>query len=330
MLALKKPFLIFLWLVSIACTQAYQFNKVIIWGHKLHSHTHSYIHEAFYKAFEAMGYDTYWLDNHDDVSKFDFKNCLFLTEGQVCQKMPVVDSSYYLLHNVEASKFKKVYDSGRALAFQVYTHRCVGQHADIEMLAPCMYASKSGKIVYMPWATDLLPEEIDDIKERVKKGWGTKKERVVYWIGTIGGGMHGNNDPITPFKQACSKNGIQFKQLTRVSADENRRLTFNSYMAPTLVGKWQCDEGYIPCRIFKTVSYGQAGVTNSKAVYDLFEHKIVYNADTEKLFHDARAQVKKSSLQDRLDLMEFVKTKHTYVNRIETLLNFLEECSREN
>lgn len=26
-------------------------NKIIIWGYKLHSHTHSNIHNAFYKTF---------------------------------------------------------------------------------------------------------------------------------------------------------------------------------------------------------------------------------------------------------------------------------------
>ena len=31
--------------------------KIIIWGYPLHSHTHSYIHAAFYKAFKYMNYD---------------------------------------------------------------------------------------------------------------------------------------------------------------------------------------------------------------------------------------------------------------------------------
>ena len=53
--------------------------KAIIWGHKLHTHTHSYIHNAYYKAFKKMGYETHWFDNNDDVSGFNFDNCIFLT-----------------------------------------------------------------------------------------------------------------------------------------------------------------------------------------------------------------------------------------------------------
>ena len=35
------------------------FDKIIIWGHKLHTHTHSYIHYGFYKAFKR----DWWVNN---------------------------------------------------------------------------------------------------------------------------------------------------------------------------------------------------------------------------------------------------------------------------
>ncbi|MBY0109991.1 MAG: hypothetical protein K2X90_02665 [Candidatus Babeliaceae bacterium] len=306
------------------------FKKVIIWGHKLHSHTHSYIHEAFYKAFQAMGYDTFWFDNNDNISDFNFENCLFVTEGQADRGIPLVFSSYYLLHNVDQTKYKALYDNAHAITFQVYTHRCVGQHADIKRIDKCIYASKTAKTIYMPWGADLLPDQIDAIKEKVKKKWGKPKEKTIYWIGTIGGGLHGNINQINTFKNACEKKAITFKPLMRISAKENSNLIFNSYMAPTIVGEWQADEGYIPCRIFKNISYGQFGITNSKAVYDLFDHKIVYNSNTEQLFIDAQARLKDLTLQEMLDLMDLVKEKHTYINRINLLLNFLLECAREN
>ena len=43
------------------------FNKIIIWGHKLHSHTHSYIHQAFNIAFTHLKYNVLWLDDNDDI-----------------------------------------------------------------------------------------------------------------------------------------------------------------------------------------------------------------------------------------------------------------------
>ena len=75
-------------------------NKVVIWGHKPHTHTHSYIHWAFFRAFKSIGYDTYWFDAKDDVSSFDFSKTLFLTEWQSDSGIPIRNDSFYLVHNM--------------------------------------------------------------------------------------------------------------------------------------------------------------------------------------------------------------------------------------
>ena len=64
-------------------------KQFVAWGHKMHSHTHSYIHGAFIKAFQHLGYKTLWLDDSDDVSRIDFEGTLFLTEAQVNGKIPI-------------------------------------------------------------------------------------------------------------------------------------------------------------------------------------------------------------------------------------------------
>ena len=99
--------------------------------------------------------------------------------------------------------------------------------------------------------------------------------------------------------------------------------TANSFLAPAIVGKWQGERGYIPCRIFINIAAGQLGVTNSRRVYELFDQKIVYNTDTYQLFSDALERLRTWSLEDQYALMDVVKNKHTYLNRIETILNFL-------
>ena len=69
-------------------------------------------------------------------------------------------------------------------------------------------------IIYTTWATDLLPEEID-LENRF-----IKRENVINYIGTIGGGKGGIFDClkapdyydtvpyIIPFYEACKENGI--------------------------------------------------------------------------------------------------------------------------
>ena len=299
------------------------FEKVIIWGHKLHSHTHSYIHNAFYRAFIHLGYPTYWFDDSDDVSNFDFSHCLFLTEGQVDGKIPIRKNCQYLLHNADSDKYLQL-SSEQCLRIQVYTKDVLSKPT-CTRIAPCIYFDRYTKTLYMPWATDLLPHEIDEIKKEVSV---ISNERKVYWIGTIGyGGEFGNSDQVNPFIAACRNEGVEFIHYgiyapgwRAVSVEENQQLIASSYMAPAIVGRWQLEKGYIPCRIFKNISYGKLGITNSDTVYELFEKRIVYNPDTYALFYDAKKKLETMTLDELHGLMDFVKEKHTYLNRIELVI----------
>jgi hypothetical protein len=300
-------------------TTGWSFEKVVIWGHKLHSHTHSYIHEAFFRAFQHLGYPTYWFDNQDNVSNFDFSNALFLTEGQVDQKIPLRHDAIYLIHNCVQDKYRAF----KWVCIQVYTDDVL-ERTYLEKIEPCIYYDLAGKCIYMPWASHLLPHEIEQNKQNIKE---FKKQKIVYWVGTVGKGSFGNFTEIDPFRTACRENGISFIAAratgTGIEEKEHQRMIATSYLAPTIVGEWQKKVGYIPCRIFKNISYGQWGITNSYRVYELFEKKIVYNSNPYQLFYDAEARIKTVTPEEMAELMDFVKTKHTYINRIETILHFL-------
>jgi len=112
---------------------------------------------------------------------------------------------------------------------------------------------------------------------------------------------------ISPLRRACAKNKVSFKHKFSISPQENCDLILHSYFAPTIVGKWQDEEGYIPCRAFKNASYGQYLVTNSKTVYNLFGGRGVYNKDTQELFYDAEKKIKNLTLGELLELMTLLK-----------------------
>jgi hypothetical protein len=315
-------------LLVVLCTiQAFSappIDKVVIWGHKLHSHTHSYIHERFFRAFQHMGYATYWFDDNDDVHDFDFTHSLFITEGQADGNIPIRFDCQYVIHNCENQKYKPLFDASICVTLQVFTEDVLTRPG-CRKIAPCIYYDVAGKCVYIPWASDFLPEEIEMMKERVGK---TTKKNYVHWIGTIGGGIFGNEDQLNDFKRACNENGIRFKHNSPwghgIDRDEYVKLITPAYLAPAIVGKWQQEKGYIPCRIFISICCGQMGVTNSNWVYELFDKKITYNPDCYQLFYDAKERQETWTVEDQLALMDLVKEKHTYINRIQTLLEFLQ------
>ncbi len=294
-----------------------KYKKVIIWGWKLHSHTHSYIHNAFFRAFQNMGYDTYWFDNSDNFDGFDFSDSLFLTEGQACSGIPIIKGCTYILHNCyDEQMWAKINaENIDYLKLQVYTDDALLY--ETETLEPCVLYDKPGNIIYLPWATDLLPHEINpdlDLPHTNKS----------YWVGSMGDGIFGNNPELEGFKRACNENGIDFTHANNLSIEDNRRVIAESYMAPAIVGSWQKGKGYIPCRIFKNISYGQFGITNSARVNELFGGKLIYSPNEYELFGLMKEKMESPTYkQELIDQINFVREKHTYINRINTLLSVL-------
>lgn len=298
-------------------------KKIVIWGHKLHTHTHSYIHYGFFKAFQHLGYETLWLDDNDNVENIDFCKCLFLTEGQVDKNIPLIKDSYYVLHNCNLEKYNIISENNKMI-LQVYTHDVINKHK-AELINKEHYTYYKNNCLFMPWATDLLPFEIEKNIEFVKNNLIENKNI----ISMIGCGV----EAWEKVKEFCISNKIQYLQKGgfgfshHISPKDNIYIIQKSLLAPAVQSTWQVENGYIPCRIFKNISYGKMGLTNNKTVYDLFYKKILYDNDINNLlkkgliFENANNNLKKTML---LPLMEYIRNDHTYLNRIKLIFWFLE------
>ena len=295
-------------------------QQVVLWGHKLHSHTHSYIHNAFYIAFKHLGYKTLWLDNNDDISNIDFSNTLFITEGQVDQNIPILKTAYYVLHNCNMDKYS-ILPEENYMILQVYTNDVINKHNATEIDKSTLTYFK-GKTLYMPWATDLLPEEINRNIEKVKNR-EFKIENMISFVGSL-------TRPWLYVKHFCENNNIRFEcyggNSRNLSVEDNISLTQQSILAPAFQDDWQSQNGYIPCRIFKNISYGKMGITNNPTVYQLYNREIlfdnnIFNSLQKGLIFENFPEEKKREII--IKLMEITRDKHTYLNRIEQIFKFL-------
>jgi len=295
-------------------------NQIVLWGHKLHSHTHSYIHNGFYIAFKHLGYKTLWLDNTDDISNIEFEHTLFITEGQVDQSIPIVSKAYYVLHNCNMEKYSSL-PTENYMILQVYTNDVINKHYANEIDKSTLTYFKD-KTLYMPWATDLLPEEINQNIEKVRND-GFTIENMVSFIGSM-------TRPWLYVKQFCEYKNIRFEcyggNSRNLSVEDNISLTQKSILAPAFQDDWQCANGYIPCRIFKNISYGKMGITNNPTVYKLYENEIIFDHNIfgalEKGldFETLPVEAKRALV---IRLMEKTRDKHTYLTRIGELFRFL-------
>jgi hypothetical protein len=290
-------------------------HKIIIWGHKLHSHTHSYIHAAFYKAFKYLDHETLWLDDSDNIEGLDTNECIFITEGQVDKKIPLNKTSQYILHNCDLEKYKEL----KTLNLQVYTNG-VENSCGIngEKIEECIYYDKLKNVLYQPWATDLLPHEIDGV-------YYNNEDKLAVWIGSFCGGYHGNDTEFEPFLRALNSTNYKIKVYHpgTCSFEENISILRSHELAPSIVGRWQKVNGYVPCRIFKNISYGKLGLTNSKTVENLFKGSVLYDDNTFNLF----IKYLHLNTDQKRKLFDYsnnlIVHNHTYINRINNLLKFL-------
>lgn len=300
------------------------FKQVIIWGYPLYSHTHSFIMAHFKKGFDALGYKTKWLTDKDNIDGINFDGSLFFAAGEEEKKIPLNKSSCYVLHNTNSRKYIEA--GCKVLNIQTHT---IGtpKDPDCEVLNKWTVIKKGDiSCVYLAWATDLLPHEIDTNNITLNNN----KECV--WVGTAGGGdsKFENGSILYPYFEEMKKNGIKTKIIDPwskpVSPEENRQLVYNSFVSPALQGPWQVNNKYIPCRIFKNMSYGSIGITNNKYVNEIFDNMLVYDDDPVILAKKSIEKKKDPKSIDELKyLMNEVRTKHTYINRIKVILDQIKE-----
>jgi hypothetical protein len=320
-----------------------KYSKVIIWGHPLYSHTHSYVHEAYYRGFKSLGYDVYWFHDNDYPEDFDFSNCLFIGEGFADNKIPINDTSCYLIMYCPSPI--KYQNAGRyidvrmtAVNFKDHIQEYSVDKSVLTKLGPACYfdPKTSSKVVikndyvdyemddydkvYISWATNLLPDEFEE------EDIYLERENAIYFFGTISAyGICENYSNWQPFIKACNDNEIKFiandPWQNPMSMGDVIINTQKSLLGIDIRGTQHLKQELLTCRVFKNISYGHLGLTNSKAVYEELDGNCIYNENTEELFYDGMKNRKNYNLISKG--MKFVQENHTYINRINSLLSIL-------
>jgi hypothetical protein len=321
-------------------------KKFIIYGFLKPNCTHHFIHLAIEKAAKYLNYETYWLDNTHRLDTTFFDNSIIFTEGWETDNLPIAKNSVYIIHhfgNKPTGRYNhnikyiinknKVFDL-RFLceSFEDHNQKWNVEFKNLYKVDLCTYTELANgySFIYQPWATDLLPEEInyDDVY--------IQKEKNVYYLGTVSDGWHNdiipqwklnNKNAIEDFKRACKENDINFIINNPIenplTINQCKILSQKSYLSPDIRDIHKLESNYIPCRVFKNISYGNLGLTNSKATFDFFNQEITYHCDPYKLFY--KGEEEKHNIKKIINMMSFVKNNHTYVNRLNTLTKIINE-----
>lgn len=333
-------------------------NKIVVWGFPLHTHTHSYIHAMWVKVFkEGFNKETHWFHDDDQniPNDLDFNNCLFITEGYADKKIPILATSVYFVHNaINPERYldknarlieirfnvMEIHDINNDFKLDDGTHNIIQlsnetkyekltSNKDICKKTRGEMKSMNYECIYLYWATDLLPHEFD-----FDDAYFPKNNEIFY----IGSRVNSVN--YIQFANLCIENNIHWRIInpweTPVSFEDNKKLMKRSLLCPDFRpigtakdveefgeknGKNHLAIGYLPCRVLKSISYGNIGITDSYHVKNILGEHVLYDTDMKTLFHMA---MKERTNIDRIqEAMKHVQETHTYVHRARDLIRAL-------
>lgn len=298
-------------------------KKVVIWGHPPHTHTHSYIHYGFAKAFSFLDYDVVWYEDLEEYSNEDISESIVISEVNCCRHLPIIKSSKYFIHNISGDFSNTLLEHKNVFNFLVY-HEEYNWPNSIQNIDNYSWYDGDKTLVIM-WGTDLLPEEIDDQKECLFDG----SRQEVNYIGSLSGDLKNNMSNIVASNKKRFVNYGGYSGIRSGSNngfmdyEDNIKLMKQSYLNFDLRPDQHIGNGYIPCRIFKAMSYGCWIGSNSPKMNKFLEGRITTSENLIDLYSETESQTMKVTSEILRDNKNYIKENHTYINRINSLLSVL-------
>lgn len=300
-----------------------KFNKIVIWGLRKKWHTHRFIFQAYYETLKKCGIPVIWVEDENKNAKLIEKNDLIFTASGMYGKMvpkkdkiedynvPIRDDVYYCLH-AENDFFIEKLNRDKIIKIKFYNNEA----EKYPKISELVHFDLVEKTLYQPWGTNLLPEEFNEPI--------FTKSKFIFWIGSIWENKknEGNISEINKFIKIVSEKKLKFIPIRFVPNGLNKFLIRHSRLAPAIGGKIQVETNYLPCRMFKNISYGQLGFSNIKKFNDIFKDCNIYDENMDKM-------VDKVLSLDRKGYIEIVKKQQevcknfTIANHLNNILKFI-------
>jgi len=289
-------------------------------------HTNTYFFEGLYKAAKFLNLDAYWIDNQKDLENVVDDKTIVLCEGGYFPDLNKKLSCKYVLHSIPSSwleKFKDLSLRKKGLHLDVFKNKAL----KYSMIDDLTYFDEKEFTLYQPWAGNLMPSEIIDIDYLKNIDYKSS-----FYIGLLyeDGIQKANN---LNYSLSESKIKTQIKCVTGASHSTTQELTLKSSICLDIRYDHHLEVGYVPCRIFKTLSFGREIYVNSKYIKEYLKDipYVKYYEDGECLksqfdkFCSMSRSMREIFYREKLDTLNKIKEKHTFVNRLKNIIRVFSE-----
>ena len=264
--------------------------------------------------------------------------------------MPIIDSADYIIHDHNPGRFeskRERYSSavkkGRCIFYRVF-RKYSGPEDSFERILnyEAHEWSKELKMLSIPWATNLLPNEFPK-----KPVYPVPKNRDVVFVGTI---WKPNENQISEIASSCTRHGLRFVHYGKnfsgyefpegsnvlssqdyISEEEHQKVISKAFLAPAIqaiaqIGNNPSNGSYVPCRLLKNVSYLSLPVSNNLYIEPFLEGNAIVSQDIDEMIRLSMEVADNQKLRESMisNAFEIIREKHTYISRIATMFQALE------
>lgn len=284
-------------------------------------HTNTYFFEGFYKAAKYLGMNSFWIENQKQLEEIADSKTLVLCEGSFIPDLEKNLNCHYVLHSIPNEKYDQYLNLSqqkKCLHLDLFKNKAL----EFTKINDLTFFDEDNFTLYQPWAGNLLPNEIIDNDDTYKVN-----QQYSYYIGMLYDKGIGKAKDINKYLRE-GKNQTQIKCVTGVSHQSTKELTLKSSICIDIREDHHLEIGYVPCRVFKTLSYGREIYVNSKYIYEYLRHiplvRFYESGEQLKSQYDELCSTSnfrnRTLAENRKHTMNFLRENHTFVNRLENII----------
>jgi hypothetical protein len=298
-------------------SQALQIRRIVVWGlHTVFNHSHHFIHGGFYLTLKKLGVSVIWVDDAPENIKVIMPGDFVIAVNVFMKYLPVVKGAKYCLHNAN-DEFLGALEPDDCVRLQVFNKGSIPTEEQKKqgvnpLFSGVAYYDSGINTLYQSWGAPLLAKEF-------YKPMRLEYRKSEYFVGTIWDNElgQGNSKVIPVYQNALQKFGVRFIHVQGAPELINPLYVRHAAVGASIVGNWQREIGYAPCRLFKAVSFGRPGLINADAISlaypwaicnenipELIDYSFGLNANqTEELVHYQQSFVAQETYEKKIGNM---------------------------
>ncbi len=274
---------------------------VVIWGLRNKRDTFRYIHKSWFHMLKRSGIPVVWVDDDLKNQSVVSDRSIVVAVNTAARHLPKVRGARYVAHNIDPEPYlESLINRAHFLQIQVSIKLGAFYRGAREIL-PCIYLDEEKHVLFQPWGTPFA--EYEWVREPLKARRGAE-----FWIGSVWNNPlnQGNASMIPEWRDVLSSHGITLRKVpygwpdTKLAYGGLVRL---SSIAAATVGDWQREHDYLPCRLFKNVSFGAVPVGNSPIYRRVFSNSAIVGTS----LNDTVNQYLELSITERHERVKFAQ-----------------------